>query len=109
MHRRLSVEERFHSESFIYEIYLFDVWSTTQLFGRKLSPDERLTALRILMSPDFVQYELFKLPPDSYKDTTLRGERQERMRETFDDDILNHFKETSQKRDLENIVFPPGS
>lgn len=109
MNSRLSTEERFHAESFIYDMYLFDVWSTTQLFGRKLPPHERISILKILMPPDFIQREMFKLPLESYKDTALQEERREQLRESFGDDILSHFKEALKKRGLANIVFPPGS
>ena len=109
MNRHLSADERFKSESFLYDMYLFDVWSATQLFGRKLDPDECLTMLKLLMPPDFVQKEMFELPLDSYNDAELQEERQEQIRETFGEDMLNHFRETSQKRGLANIAFPPGS
>ena len=62
MNRCLSNEERFHAESFTSAVYLFDVSDTTQLFGRKLSSDERIAILKILMPPDFVQREIFGLP-----------------------------------------------
>ena len=92
MNRCLSTEERFHTESFTHAVYLFDVWDTTQLFGRKLSSDERIARLKILMPPDFVQRKIFGLPFESYKDTTLQEERQQQIRDILGDDIFNHFE-----------------
>ncbi|NCF92924.1 MAG: hypothetical protein GWQ05_18505, partial [Verrucomicrobiaceae bacterium] len=96
MNRCLSNQERFHAESFTHAVYLFDVWDTTQLFGRKLSSDERIAILKILMPPDFVQREIFGLPLESYKDTTLQEERQQQIRDIFGDDIFRAPPETRQ-------------
>ena len=106
MSQVVSAQERFLTETFIFQFQLFDVWNSEQQFGVKLNAEEKQTMMKILMPPDFMKHHFFQLPLESARDDGFRQESENQLREVFGEDVLEHYRKFNQERSLENAVFP---